>query len=196
MDAGNSTTSRGGQGMSLATLALSLLATGCTMCPDPFDYAGPVPNGSVAQNDFAARSNGILPIRAIQLPWPPIVQASPQQPTPADRPPEAEPAMIATAPDFSPAVKVDVVPVLGASLMTPLEPGDEPTMVPLERSTKDSETEDDESNGVAEPARVPRPTVSRRMIETPSTLGSKEAASHPYLRESRLPREVPPVLIR
>lgn len=104
--------------------------------------------------------------------------------------------MIATAPDFSPAVKVEIVPVLGASLMTPLEPGDEPTMVPLERSTKDPETEDDESNGVAEPVRVPRPTVSRRMMETPSTHDSKEAASHPYLRESRLPREVPPVLIR
>ncbi|NBX30118.1 hypothetical protein EBR04_06715 [bacterium] len=48
-------------------------ATGCTMCPDPYDYAGPVPDGSAPQNDFRARSNGILPIGAASKPWPPIV---------------------------------------------------------------------------------------------------------------------------
>lgn len=63
--------------------AASLLGTGCTMCPDPFDYSGPVPNGAVTQNDFAARSNGIRPVRATPLPWPPIVDSS-RQPTPAD----------------------------------------------------------------------------------------------------------------
>ncbi|RLT03010.1 MAG: hypothetical protein DWI23_06505, partial [Planctomycetota bacterium] len=36
------------------------------------------------QNDFAARSNGILPLRASPQPWPPIVQAVPKGvPTPA-----------------------------------------------------------------------------------------------------------------
>jgi hypothetical protein len=53
------------------------------MCPDPFDYAGPVPNGSVTQNDFAARSNGTRPVRGTPLPWPPIVDSK-RQPTPAD----------------------------------------------------------------------------------------------------------------
>ena len=48
---------------------------GCTMCPDPFDYSGPVPNGAVTQNDFAARSNGIRPVRATPLPWPPLVHS-------------------------------------------------------------------------------------------------------------------------
>ncbi|MBM3955384.1 MAG: hypothetical protein FJ309_12330 [Planctomycetes bacterium] len=56
-------------------IALALVATGCTMCPDPFDYSGPVPNGSAPQNDFMARSNGILPLRAKPAPWPPLVEA-------------------------------------------------------------------------------------------------------------------------
>jgi hypothetical protein len=58
---------------SIAMAAVALLA-GCTMCPDPYDYSGPVPNGSSPQNDFRARSNGILPIGAAPRPWPPIVR--------------------------------------------------------------------------------------------------------------------------
>lgn len=55
-------------------LALAgVVATGCTMCPDPYDYSGPVPNGSAPQNDFRARSNGILPLGAAPAPWPLIV---------------------------------------------------------------------------------------------------------------------------
>ncbi|MEO1991518.1 MAG: hypothetical protein ABGW78_06265 [Pirellulales bacterium] len=46
------------------------------MAPDPFDYSGPVPNGSVTQNNFAARSNGILPLHASPKPWPLIVKSS------------------------------------------------------------------------------------------------------------------------
>jgi hypothetical protein len=55
--------------------ALAVLFTGCTMCPNAFDYAGPVPNGSAPQNDFRARSNGIAPIGASPKPWPPIVKS-------------------------------------------------------------------------------------------------------------------------
>jgi hypothetical protein len=53
----------------------AVLLTGCTMCPDPFDYSGPVPNGSPPQNDFRARSNGILPLSAAPVPWPPLVKS-------------------------------------------------------------------------------------------------------------------------
>lgn len=60
-------------GLCAAGVALVTLA-GCTMCPDPHDYSGPVPNGSVPQNDFRARSNGIAPIDAAPRPWPPIVR--------------------------------------------------------------------------------------------------------------------------
>ena len=67
----------GAVGMTTSLVACALLATGCTMCPDPFDYSGPVPNGSAPQNDFMARSNGILPLRSRPLPWPPVVDADP-----------------------------------------------------------------------------------------------------------------------
>ena len=60
----------------LVTMVAAALLTGCTMCPDPYDYSGPVPNGSSPQNNFRARSNGIHPIGAAPVPWPPIVKAS------------------------------------------------------------------------------------------------------------------------
>jgi hypothetical protein len=55
-----------------------VLSAGCTMCPDPYDYSGPVPNGSAPQNDFQARSNGILPTGVSPRPFPPVVKAEPQ----------------------------------------------------------------------------------------------------------------------
>lgn len=74
-------------------MLLLAVSTGCTMCPDPFDYSGPVPNGSAPQNDFWARSNGILPLNAAPRPWPLIVkdqsgEAETGQPTPAEPLPE------------------------------------------------------------------------------------------------------------
>ena len=53
---------------------VAALLAGCTMCPDPFDYSGPVPNGSTPHNDFRARSNGIEPIGVAPRPWPPVVK--------------------------------------------------------------------------------------------------------------------------
>ena len=197
MDAGNSTVGRGGWGLSLVAVALSLLATGCTMCPDPFDYAGPVPNGSVTQNDFAARSNGILPVRATPLPWPPIVQSSPQQPTPADDPAGAEPAMIAAAPDRSPVAVVEVVPVLGASLTTALEPAPHSDEEPLESSVEAAAPDEEATEGDAnEPVRELWPASHRRIA--PLLPPSGPGGEHGYqpVRESRLPREMPPVLLR
>ena len=73
----------------LATVAaVGLASIGCTMCPDPFDYSGPVPNGSSPQNDFRARSNGILPLGAAPRPWPLIVKNSG---APAESSGESEP---------------------------------------------------------------------------------------------------------
>jgi hypothetical protein len=57
---------------------LAVAFCGCTMCPDCYDYSGPVPNGSAPQNDFRARSNGILPIGGSPHPWPTIVKDSSQ----------------------------------------------------------------------------------------------------------------------
>ncbi len=49
-------------------------ASGCTICPNPYDYSGPVPNGSVTQNNFCARSGGIRPLGNSPLVWPQVVQ--------------------------------------------------------------------------------------------------------------------------
>lgn len=70
----------------------ALLTAGCTMCPDPYDYSGPVPNGSTPQNDFRARSNGILPIGAAPQPYPAVVKGTPQ-PVPAAAPVVAHPVV-------------------------------------------------------------------------------------------------------
>jgi hypothetical protein len=60
----------------LAMLAVAGLGvvSGCTICPSPYDYSGPVPNGSITQNDFCARSGGTRPLRSGPLVWPFIVQ--------------------------------------------------------------------------------------------------------------------------
>lgn len=55
--------------------AVLMTASGCTICPSPYDYSGPVPNGSVTQNDFCARSGGTRPLRAAPLVWPQVVQS-------------------------------------------------------------------------------------------------------------------------
>lgn len=80
----------------LAAALVLLVGTGCTMCPDPFDYSGPVPNGSSPQNDFAARSNGILPLHNSPKPWPTVVKRY-GEPTLAE-PLPPEPPAIADAP--------------------------------------------------------------------------------------------------
>jgi hypothetical protein len=61
-------------GWAALIIAAACSSGGCTICPDPFDYSGPVPNGSPPQNDFRARSGGILALSAAPKPWPPVVQ--------------------------------------------------------------------------------------------------------------------------
>jgi hypothetical protein len=81
----------------LAAAAILAGVAGCTMCPDPHDYSGPVPNGSAPQNDFRVRSNGILPIGAMPPPWPTVVKAGAARP-------QAEPADAAGVADAEPLV--------------------------------------------------------------------------------------------
>ena len=193
MDAWNSTTSRGGQGMSLAAVALSLLATGCTMCPDPFDYAGPVPNGAVSQNDFSARSNGILPVRARPLPWPPIVEAAPRMPTPADDPVEG-PAMLAAAPE---ALLDDESTIVEASLTESVadvvDPGEltEDTSANWSRVAVGGTT----ALGDRAPARVQWQAYLRRRQPRHQEEIAEDSPTA-AIRESRLPKDAPTILLR
>lgn len=77
--------------VTMVLAAVLAAACGCTICPDPFDYSGPVPNGSPPQNDFRARSNGILPLGAAPRPFPPVVDAGPAPAVPQPVPePESE----------------------------------------------------------------------------------------------------------
>lgn len=85
--------------MAVCGVAWVALFTGCTMCPDPLDYSGPVPGGSAPQNDFRARSNGILPLGVAPKPWPPVVKAAgevPDETVPPEPEAAAEPDAIAT----------------------------------------------------------------------------------------------------
>lgn len=61
--------------LSGVVLVSLVAASGCTICPNPYDYSGPVPNGSVTQNNFCARSGGIRPLGGAPLVWPQVVQA-------------------------------------------------------------------------------------------------------------------------
>jgi hypothetical protein len=182
-------------------MALACLSTtGCTMCPDPFDYAGPVPNGSVAQNDFAARSQGILPVRATQLPWPPIVDATPAVPTPADDPHgSSEPEMLATMPRSPIEAGADNAAVLEVTLEEAVVDG----YVPLEVFAG-------LPDGVADAADEPAVTgadrssdrqwqsfLQRRKSGHPATVSDdSEAPPDGVILESRLPKDIPSVLLR
>ena len=68
---------------------ISLVSTGCTMCPSPFDYSGTVP-GSANQNNFRLRANGALPIWRRPKPWPPIVSLEADESPSASRNPRKE----------------------------------------------------------------------------------------------------------
>jgi hypothetical protein len=81
----------------LLGIVMLTAAGGCTMCPDPFDYSGPVPNGSPPHNDFCARSNGILPLNAAPSPWPPVVDGEHDRGLPVPLPEEDGGAVTAGA---------------------------------------------------------------------------------------------------
>ncbi len=68
---------------------ISLVSTGCTMCPSPFDYSGTVP-GSANQNNFRLRANGVLPIWQRPKPWPPIVSLEADESLSTSRNPHEE----------------------------------------------------------------------------------------------------------
>ena len=79
-------------------VAAMVACAGCTLCPDPFDYSGPVPNGSPPQNDFRARSGGILALNAAPKPWPPVVKDDAGLPEPVPTIADPEP-QLADEPD-------------------------------------------------------------------------------------------------
>ena len=161
----------------LATVAaMGLASVGCTMCPDPFDYSGPVPNGSSPQNDFRARSNGILPLGAAPRPWPLIVKkgGAPAAP-PLENDPTPTLADEADADGLQQTVAVvgeseeeagvdgqpGVVPEAVGSTPDALEP------VPVAAEQTDRpQTVEEEPQGAAQPSVAP-PAPPNQASETP-----------------------------
>lgn len=142
------------------SLGLLLGAPGCTICPDPFDYSGPVPNGSAPQNDFRARSNGIAPTGGVPRPWPPVVQAFPK---PTDEPRVAAPIAETTA-----AVEADTSDTAedpeAVILTTTAESPDEPAAAPsAEGPAADEPSVDD----ILPPVPPARPASGSSLSETP-----------------------------
>ena len=208
MDTVSSTAARMGRSRhrgALAAVAFCLLGTGCTMCPDPFDYTGPVANGAVSQNDFAARSNSILPVRATPLPWPPIVDSAPRRPTPTGDAEGDEGAIIATVSPLDPVDDPDLVSVLEASLTAPAEAGSGALDGAQESAGQYADEAGTAEIGSAAPARALWPVSSRRMARTPSAAAMKgvsaadvqpQASAPATILESRLPKESPRILLR
>jgi hypothetical protein len=179
-------------GRAAAAVLVAALA-GCTMCPDPFDYSGPVPNGSSPQNDFRARSNGILPLGASPKPWPPIVKGKrggskadtvgrtmsremvvdwKREPTPAD-PDVTKPTVIAEADDAAEApVSVLVAKTDATSPATP--PARVDVVGDAEPVTADSESEADAAVADEPPT---EPVVAASAEETEPVAAPAEPAA-------------------
>jgi hypothetical protein len=111
-------------------LAVMSTAGGCTMCPDPFDYSGPVPNGSPPQNDFRARSGGILPLGAAPRPWPQVVRAAEAGADAASDDGENVTVETVSVLQAADAVAGDDGP-LGVTETSPAAPSPEPALEPV-----------------------------------------------------------------
>jgi len=140
-------------------LLVVVAVSGCTICPDPFDYSGPVPNGSAPQNDFRARSNGIAPTGGVPRPWPPVVQAAP------DANEQGAPVVVANATD-----PAEVAPAAEAADGV----GDANVRPTAAEATADASAGTSTTDAVAEPAiesllppAPPRTEILPPLRETP-----------------------------
>ena len=158
----------------LATVAaVGLASVGCTMCPDPFDYSGPVPNGSSPQNDFRARSNGILPLGAAPRPWPLIVKdesdpAAPQHdeqaPTLADEPGEETLQQTEAVMGES---EVDSVMIEPQEALR-AEDVPQPALEPVPSGVEPSEAAVEQAPARKEPQALPQPPVAPVLPSAPT----------------------------
>ncbi len=163
---------------------VALVVAGCTMCPDPLDYAGPVPNGSAPQNDFLARSNGILPTGVAPKPFPPLVQAEPageESPTEAPHPTVDEPA----ATESKIAAAEDDVLRLSAEEAVPESPEDaEEQPVSPEAIAVPSAAAAEATTEEPEPAIEPQPETDAWQARGAGEPAGSAAAPEPTPRET------------
>jgi hypothetical protein len=164
-------------------LAAAILAasTGCTMCPDPYDYSGPVPNGSAPQNDFRARSNGIIPIGMLPKPWPQIVDRTSGQPTVADGP-QQDPVRV---PDL-----------VAQALADDIGPEDDASIAVARVSAEEAETPEQESASETDPIVVPEvdlaPIEAEAGDESDVTLEEEAPTTDAVEPEAETPADILP----
>ena len=164
-------------------LAAAILAatTGCTMCPDPYDYSGPVPNGSAPQNDFRARSNGITPIGMLPKPWPQIVDRTSGQPTVADGP-QQDPVRV---PDL-----------VAQALADDIGPEDDASIAVARVSAEEAENSEQESASETDPIVVPEvdlaPIEAEAGDESDVTLEEEAPATDAVEPEAETPADILP----
>jgi hypothetical protein len=150
--------------------AVLLCTAGCTICPDPFDYSGPVPNGSAPQNDFRARANGLANPGSHPVPWPPVVRAAPRS---GDESREitvvAEAVREAPADDTGPEAPVHAMPDVVMPAAAETAGGADPVAADHEPSTPVAEEPVPEENLIEEilPPTTVRPEILPRLRETP-----------------------------
>ena len=164
-------------------LAAAILAatTGCTMCPDPYDYSGPVPNGSAPQNDFRARSNGIIPIGMLPKPWPQIVDRTSGQPTVADGP-QQDPVRV---PDL-----------VAQALADDIGPEDDASIAVARVSAEEADNSEQESASETDPIVVPEvdlaPIEAEAGDESDVTLEEEAPATDAVEPEAETPADILP----
>jgi len=160
-------------------LAAAILAatTGCTMCPDPYDYSGPVPNGSAPQNDFRARSNGIIPIGMLPKPWPQIVDHKADQPTEADGPQHDA---------------VRVPDLVAQALADDIGPEDDASIEVARVSAEEAETPEQESASETDPIVVPEVDLAPIEPEVEGTSEEEAPTTDAVEPEEESPADILP----
>lgn len=179
----------------LVGLCLAAVA-GCRICPDPFDYSGPVPNGSVTQNDFRARSNGTRQLGAAPHPWPPVVQdEQPSMPVAAEG---GTSSVLVTAGTVAADGENSVVPAVITAVDPSAEEADPaPAPAPVEPAEAspagaESAAEPEEPSPVAVPsdtdaAAAPTPSDADRGAEQPPAAVAVPGAVRPVPADGETP---------
>lgn len=158
------------------------------MCPDPFDYSGPVPNGSSPQNDFRARSNGTRQLGTAPHPWPPVVQDEhPSSPAADD---VETSSVLVTAGTRGASDENSVVPAVNTAVDRSTQETD-PEMVPTTAGPAEAsppatepaaEPEAEAAPGEAASAAVPTPPAASRGAEHPPAAAVPADAETPGWR--------------
>lgn len=172
-------------------VAILLVSAGCTMCPDPFDYSGPVPNGSPPHNDFRARSNGILPLGVAPQPFPPLVDDEEVQGAPASDP-DGSPDDVETTAVIATSVEDRDEAVVDGDVTVPEPIGEADSTIEAEPAPQDTAVDLPKETPVTAPSPEPEAPEAVAVVERDELPGSREtpgwrAIGRPVQASSTMP---------